>query len=49
MENMKTHMHLTVLSLVAKRCPYPDPPENGEVYYEDTVYQNTINYTCYEG
>ncbi|XP_044047227.1 beta-2-glycoprotein 1-like isoform X3 [Siniperca chuatsi] len=32
-----------------KRCPYPDPLSNGELYYEDTVYQSTINYTCHEG
>ncbi|TKS68909.1 Nucleolar protein 11-like [Collichthys lucidus] len=33
----------------AKRCPYPDPPSNGELYYEDVVYQSTINYTCDKG
>ncbi|XP_023137872.2 beta-2-glycoprotein 1-like [Amphiprion ocellaris] len=32
-----------------KRCPYPDPLPNGELYYEDTIYQSTINYTCNEG
>ncbi|XP_019939505.2 beta-2-glycoprotein 1-like isoform X1 [Paralichthys olivaceus] len=32
-----------------KLCPYPDLLSNGEVYYEDTVYQSTINYTCHEG
>ncbi|AWP05897.1 Beta-2-glycoprotein 1 [Scophthalmus maximus] len=32
-----------------KLCPYPDQLSNGEVYYEDTVYQSTINYTCHEG
>ncbi|KAM3624423.1 uncharacterized protein V6R79_023223 [Siganus canaliculatus] len=34
---------------VAKRCPTPDPIPNGEVYYEDIVYQSRINFTCYEG
>ncbi|RVE75682.1 hypothetical protein OJAV_G00001320 [Oryzias javanicus] len=33
----------------SKLCPYPDPPANGEQYYEDTVYLSTINYTCHEG
>ncbi|XP_070782278.1 beta-2-glycoprotein 1-like [Enoplosus armatus] len=32
-----------------KQCPYPDPLTNGEQYYEDTVYQSTINYTCNKG
>ncbi|XP_004066256.3 beta-2-glycoprotein 1 [Oryzias latipes] len=34
---------------IPKRCPYPDPPSNGELHYEDTVYLSTINYTCNEG
>ncbi|XP_024115115.1 beta-2-glycoprotein 1 [Oryzias melastigma] len=34
---------------IPKRCPYPDPPAHGELYYEDTVYLSTINYTCDEG
>ncbi|TWW59473.1 Nucleolar protein 11-like [Takifugu flavidus] len=33
----------------AKRCPYPESLLNGEVYYTDTVYGSTINYTCDEG
>ncbi|XP_029366364.1 beta-2-glycoprotein 1-like [Echeneis naucrates] len=39
----------TKLKCIPKRCPYPDPPDNGELYYEDTVYQSTVNYTCNEG
>ncbi|XP_070683703.1 beta-2-glycoprotein 1-like [Pempheris klunzingeri] len=39
----------TKLICLPKRCPYPDPPTNGELYYEDTVYQSMINYTCDEG
>lgn len=39
----------TKLQCIPKRCPYPDLLPNGELYYEDTVYQNTIDYTCYEG
>ncbi|XP_077379224.1 beta-2-glycoprotein 1-like [Festucalex cinctus] len=34
---------------IAKRCPNPDPLSNGELQYEDTVYQSIINYTCHEG
>ncbi|XP_061736324.1 beta-2-glycoprotein 1-like [Nerophis ophidion] len=33
----------------AKRCPHPRRPVNGEIYYQDTVYNSTINYTCHEG
>ncbi|XP_047434677.1 beta-2-glycoprotein 1-like [Mugil cephalus] len=32
-----------------KHCPYPDMPPNGQLYYDDTIYQSTINYTCDEG
>ncbi|XP_040001244.1 beta-2-glycoprotein 1-like isoform X3 [Xiphias gladius] len=39
----------TRLMCIPKLCPYPDPLSNGELYYEDTVYQSTINYTCHEG
>ncbi|XP_045904472.1 beta-2-glycoprotein 1-like [Micropterus dolomieu] len=39
----------TKLMCIPKRCPYPDTVSNGELYYEDTVYQSTINYTCHEG
>ncbi|XP_026159612.1 beta-2-glycoprotein 1-like [Mastacembelus armatus] len=39
----------TKLMCIPKRCPYPDPLPNGELYYDDTVYQSTINYTCNEG
>ncbi|XP_070841214.1 beta-2-glycoprotein 1-like [Chaetodon trifascialis] len=39
----------TKLVCIPKRCPYPDPLSNGELYYDDTVYQSTINYTCHEG
>ncbi|XP_041641665.1 beta-2-glycoprotein 1-like [Cheilinus undulatus] len=37
------------LKCIPKRCPYPDVLSDGEMYYEDTVYQSTINYTCNEG
>uniref|UniRef100_H3C0L6 Beta-2-glycoprotein 1 n=1 Tax=Tetraodon nigroviridis TaxID=99883 RepID=H3C0L6_TETNG len=37
------------LLCIAKSCPYPEPLLNGELEYEDTVYQSTINYTCQEG
>ncbi|XP_051240076.1 beta-2-glycoprotein 1 isoform X1 [Dicentrarchus labrax] len=39
----------TKFKCIPKQCPYPDSLLNGEVYYEDTVYQSTINYTCNEG
>ncbi|XP_026215267.1 beta-2-glycoprotein 1-like [Anabas testudineus] len=39
----------TKLKCIPKRCPYPDPLSNGEMYYEDTTYQSAINYTCHEG
>ncbi|XP_068178138.1 beta-2-glycoprotein 1-like [Antennarius striatus] len=39
----------TKLLCISKRCPFPGPLYNGELYYEDTVYQSTINYTCHEG
>ncbi|XP_019732129.1 beta-2-glycoprotein 1 [Hippocampus comes] len=39
----------TKFKCIAKRCPNPDPLSNGDLYYEDTVYQSTINYTCHEG
>ncbi|XP_061588445.1 beta-2-glycoprotein 1-like [Cololabis saira] len=39
----------TKLMCIPKRCPYPDAPSNGDLYYEDTVYQSEINYTCSEG
>ncbi|XP_071360931.1 beta-2-glycoprotein 1-like [Trachinotus anak] len=39
----------TKLICIPKHCPYPDAPVNGELYYEDTVYKSTINYTCNEG
>ncbi|XP_071779418.1 beta-2-glycoprotein 1-like [Centroberyx gerrardi] len=32
-----------------KSCPHPELVPDGDMYYEDTVYQSTINYTCYEG
>lgn len=31
------------------QCPSPDPPLNGEMHYEDIVYQSTVNFTCAEG
>ncbi|XP_056892730.1 beta-2-glycoprotein 1-like [Takifugu flavidus] len=39
----------TKLLCIPKRCPYPESLLNGEVYYTDTVYGSTINYTCDEG
>lgn len=33
----------------ARRCPSPQLVSNGELDYEDTVFQSTINYTCHEG
>ncbi|XP_072240679.1 beta-2-glycoprotein 1-like [Leuresthes tenuis] len=39
----------TRLKCIPKQCPSPDPLPSGELYYEDTVYQSTINYTCNEG
>uniref|UniRef100_UPI0037E89F85 beta-2-glycoprotein 1-like n=1 Tax=Semicossyphus pulcher TaxID=241346 RepID=UPI0037E89F85 len=39
----------TNLKCIPKRCPYPDILEDGEVYYEDIVYQSVINFTCNEG
>lgn len=46
---MHTCAHLNKLIPAAKRCTYPEPVPNGELYYEDTVYKSTINYTCHEG
>lgn len=49
-QNLKfTRVLCTVFSPAAKRCPYPDLLLNGDLYYEDTVYQSMINYTCEEG
>uniref|UniRef100_A0A3B3ZDW5 Beta-2-glycoprotein 1 n=1 Tax=Periophthalmus magnuspinnatus TaxID=409849 RepID=A0A3B3ZDW5_9GOBI len=31
------------------QCPHPDPPVNGQLHYEDTLYENTVNYTCNDG
>nr|XP_040042914.1 beta-2-glycoprotein 1-like [Gasterosteus aculeatus aculeatus] len=39
----------TRLMCSPKRCPYPDSLSNGESYYEDIMFQSTINYTCNEG
>ncbi|XP_029291893.1 beta-2-glycoprotein 1-like [Cottoperca gobio] len=39
----------TKLLCIPKRCPYPDTLSNGELYYEDIVFQSMINYTCDEG
>lgn len=39
----------TKFKCIPKRCPYPDPPVNGDLFYEDTVYQSTISYSCNEG
>ncbi|XP_038142418.1 beta-2-glycoprotein 1-like [Cyprinodon tularosa] len=39
----------TKLKCIAKQCPHPELITNGELYYEDTVFQSTINYTCHEG
>ncbi|XP_008294758.1 beta-2-glycoprotein 1-like [Stegastes partitus] len=39
----------TKFKCIPKRCPYPDAPSNGDLYYEDTVFKSTINYTCHEG
>ncbi|XP_037112831.1 beta-2-glycoprotein 1-like isoform X1 [Syngnathus acus] len=39
----------TKLKCIAKHCPAPDQLLNGDLYYEDTVYQSIINYTCHEG
>ncbi|XP_073724425.1 beta-2-glycoprotein 1-like isoform X2 [Misgurnus anguillicaudatus] len=37
------------LKCTLKRCPTPDPPANGKVYFTSIVFQSTINYTCNEG
>ncbi|XP_037545698.1 beta-2-glycoprotein 1 [Nematolebias whitei] len=39
----------TKFKCIPKQCPYPDLITNGESFYEDTVYQSGINYTCNEG
>ncbi|XP_034448509.1 beta-2-glycoprotein 1-like [Hippoglossus hippoglossus] len=39
----------TRLMCKPKLCPPPDLLSNGELYYEDTAFQSTINYTCHEG
>ncbi|CAN9510144.1 unnamed protein product [Ophioblennius macclurei] len=32
-----------------KRCPFPGPLDNGEMQYENTVYLDTVKYTCNHG
>lgn len=39
----------TKLKCKPVQCSYPDPPVNGQLYYEDTLYKSTVNYTCDEG
>ncbi|XP_022620748.1 beta-2-glycoprotein 1-like [Seriola dumerili] len=39
----------TQLLCIPMRCPYPESLQYGDLNYEDTVYQSTINYTCYAG
>ncbi|MEQ2261898.1 hypothetical protein XENORESO_017637 [Xenotaenia resolanae] len=39
----------TKFNCIPKQCPYPELITNGELFYENTVYQSTINYTCHEG
>uniref|UniRef100_A0A3B3XW68 Beta-2-glycoprotein 1 n=2 Tax=Poecilia mexicana TaxID=48701 RepID=A0A3B3XW68_9TELE len=39
----------TKLKCIPKQCPHPELITNGELFYEDTVYQSAINYTCHEG
>ncbi|XP_034544399.1 beta-2-glycoprotein 1-like [Notolabrus celidotus] len=39
----------TKYKCIPKRCPHPGDLSHGDMYYEDNVYQSTINYTCYEG
>ncbi|KAG7485028.1 hypothetical protein JOB18_001557 [Solea senegalensis] len=43
------HWTKSRLMCIPKLCPPPDHLANGEVYYENTVYQSLINYTCHEG
>ncbi|XP_072319033.1 beta-2-glycoprotein 1-like [Eucyclogobius newberryi] len=31
------------------QCSNPDPPMNGNLYYENTLYQSIVNYTCDDG
>lgn len=44
-----TCLLLNELIRAARRCPSPQLVPNGELDYEDTVFQSTINYTCHEG
>lgn len=44
-----TCLLLNKLIGAARRCPAPQLVPNGELDYEDTVFQSTINYTCHEG
>lgn len=39
----------TSLKCIPVQCPYPDPPPNGQLHYENTQYKSTVNYTCDEG
>lgn len=39
----------TKFTCIPVHCPNPDPPVNGQVYYEDTVHQSTVNFTCDDG
>ncbi|KAJ0050722.1 hypothetical protein NL108_005084, partial [Boleophthalmus pectinirostris] len=32
-----------------KLCPPPDPPMNGQMYYNSTFYLSTVNYACDDG
>uniref|UniRef100_A0A8C6U0U5 Beta-2-glycoprotein 1 n=1 Tax=Neogobius melanostomus TaxID=47308 RepID=A0A8C6U0U5_9GOBI len=39
----------TKLKCIPVQCSYPDPPHNGQLHYENTQYNSTVNYTCDEG
>lgn len=39
----------TKLQCIPVECPYPDQPLHGNLNYENTQYNSTVNYTCDEG
>nr|XP_060619057.1 beta-2-glycoprotein 1-like isoform X2 [Anolis sagrei ordinatus] len=39
----------TVLTLPARKCPYPGPLKNGNIHFTDLSYQNFVDYSCDSG
>ncbi|XP_024297820.1 beta-2-glycoprotein 1 isoform X2 [Oncorhynchus tshawytscha] len=43
------HWTKSRLKCSTKSCSFPEALDNGDMEFEDIVYQSTINYTCHEG